>query len=124
MNKTALEWVQKADNDLFTAEREILVQNNPNYDAVCYHSQQAAEKMMKAVLIRAGKSPSKVHDLMILGKDLNKIGIPVHIPHKDLIFLSRSAVLFRYPGESADISDAENAIRIAPSVVSLIRDNL
>ncbi len=47
MNKTALEWEQKALNDLSPVEREILVQNNPNYDAVCYHSQQAAEKMMR-----------------------------------------------------------------------------
>jgi len=65
MSRTALEWVQKAEKDMFTAEREILVQNNPNYDAVCYHSQQAAEKMMKAVLIKSGKTPSKVHDLII-----------------------------------------------------------
>lgn len=124
MNKTALEWEQKALNDLSTAEREILVQNNPNYDAVCYHSQQAAEKIMKAVLIRAGKTPSKVHDLMILSKDLNKIGISINIPHKDLIFLSRSAVVYRYPGESADLSDAENAIRIARSIVKMMRDYL
>ena len=55
MNKTALEWEQKADNDLSTAEREIIVQIHPNYDAVCYHSQKAAEKMMKGVLgLKAG----------------------------------------------------------------------
>lgn len=71
MNTTALEWEQKANNDLLTAEREILVIINPNYDGVCYHSQQAAEKMMKAVLIRAGNTPSRIHDLMILSKDLN-----------------------------------------------------
>lgn len=91
---------------------------------MCYHSQQAAEKIMKAVLIRAGKTPSKVHNLMILSKDLNKIGISINIPHKDLIFLSRSAVVYRYPGESADISDAENTIRIARSIVKMMRDYL
>jgi len=113
MNKTALEWQHKANNDLLTAEREIVVLINPNYDAVCYHSQQAAEKIMKAVLIRAGNTPSKIHDLVILTKDLKRIGIALNISHNDLIFLSRSAVIFRYPGESADISDAEHAIQIA-----------
>lgn len=123
MNKTALEWQQKANNDLLTAEREIIVLDNPNYDAVCYHSQQAAEKIMKAMLIKAGNTPSKIHDLMILAKELKRIGIPVHTPDRDLIFLSRAAVIFRYPGESADFSDADHAIRIARSIIQTMSNN-
>jgi HEPN domain-containing protein len=117
MNKTVDEWVGKAKNDLMTAEREIIIKENPNYDAVCFHSQQAAEKMMKAVLIHAGYTPSKIHDLMILAKEIKKSGINESIPHYDLIFLSRAAVMYRYPGEIADLSDAENALRIAQIIV-------
>ena len=38
------EWVQKAEGDFGTAQRELLVRDRANYDAVCFHSQQCAEK--------------------------------------------------------------------------------
>ena len=42
------EWVNKAEGDFATAQREIQVENMPNYDAVCFHSQQCLEKYLKA----------------------------------------------------------------------------
>ena len=51
MTRITDEWVVKAIKDLETAEREIAVQKNPNFDGVCFHAQQASEKMMKAMLI-------------------------------------------------------------------------
>jgi hypothetical protein len=33
------EWVAKAEGDFATAQREIQVENMPNYDGVCFHSQ-------------------------------------------------------------------------------------
>jgi hypothetical protein len=48
MNETAREWITKADGDFRTAGREILVEEGPNFDAVCYHAQQCIEKLMKA----------------------------------------------------------------------------
>lgn len=38
------EWVKKSEGDFNTATREIKVTENPNYDAVCAHAQQCAEK--------------------------------------------------------------------------------
>ena len=34
-------WVQKAEADIRTAEREAHVAEEPNWDAVCFHAQQA-----------------------------------------------------------------------------------
>ncbi len=44
------EWIDKAEGDFATASREIRVRKSPNYDAVCFHAQQCAEKYLKALL--------------------------------------------------------------------------
>jgi len=51
MNEIVSEWVQKAQADLLTSRRELAVQDDPNYDAVCFHAQQCAEKYLKACLV-------------------------------------------------------------------------
>jgi HEPN domain-containing protein len=50
MNPLTLEWLDKADADLATAQRELRVRKNQNYDAVCFHAQQGVEKYLKGVL--------------------------------------------------------------------------
>lgn len=42
MNPLTLEWVEKAEGDLLTARREYRARRSPNYDAVCFHAQQAS----------------------------------------------------------------------------------
>ncbi|MCL5675963.1 MAG: HEPN domain-containing protein [Patescibacteria group bacterium] len=39
------------------------------YGAACFSSQQAVEKLLKAVIINKGKIHPKVHDLIKLAKD-------------------------------------------------------
>jgi len=58
------EWVNKAEGDFATAQRESQVENMPNYDAVCFHSQQCIEKYLKACLqeLDFGQSWSKKID--------------------------------------------------------------
>lgn len=50
MNPLTLEWISKAEGDYSTAKREYRVRKDPNYDAVCFHAQQAAEKYIKGFL--------------------------------------------------------------------------
>ena len=45
------EWVRKAEGDFHTAKREAKVTARSNYDAACLHSQQCAEKYLKAFLV-------------------------------------------------------------------------
>lgn len=51
MNELISEWVTKAEEDWRVANREIKVEQEPAYNAVCYHAQQCAEKYMKAFLL-------------------------------------------------------------------------
>jgi HEPN domain-containing protein len=53
MNDLTIEWVPKAEGGYETMLRESRVRRDPNYDAVCFHAQQAAEKYLKACSRRA-----------------------------------------------------------------------
>lgn len=113
MNDVIREWMTKSDGDFGTAQRELGVSDAPNLDAVCFHSQQCIEKLMKAVLIALGQVPPRTHDLIVLA-DLMAAHLPGwQWPGKELRFLSRAAVTFRYPGESAEREDAVEALDIA-----------
>jgi HEPN domain-containing protein len=63
MKPITAEWVEKAEGDFATARRELEIDVNPNFDAVCFHAQQCAEKYLKARLIEAGIRFPKTHDL-------------------------------------------------------------
>jgi len=66
MNPLTSEWVEKAEGDFATAARESRVRKAPNYDGVCFHAQQCAEKYLKAVLQEAGIAFAKTHNLAAL----------------------------------------------------------
>lgn len=68
----------------------------PTTTAAAYHCQQAAEKLVKAVLVSAGVHPPKSHDIGIL---LDRLGDahPLHGPLTPLARLTPYAWLFRYP---------------------------
>lgn len=70
MSAIIKEWVAKAEGDFRTAGRELQVQDAANYDAVCFHSQQAIEKLLKALLISKGTVPPRTHDLVALDQML------------------------------------------------------
>lgn len=58
--------MKKAEADLATARRESRVEIQPNHDAVAFHSQQAAEKFIKAVLCERDNEFPRSHDLLKL----------------------------------------------------------
>ncbi|WP_305042723.1 HEPN domain-containing protein [Geoalkalibacter sp.] len=113
MNDVIKEWIAKADGDFGTAQRELAVEGAANFDAVCFHAQQCIEKLMKAILIAHGQVPPRTHDLIVLA-DLVALRLPGwQWPVEELRFLSRAAVTFRYPGESAEREDGGEAVDIA-----------
>ena len=55
-------WIRKADEDLALTEH-LLGEDTPYLSAVAFHSQQAAEKYLKAFLVHRQCEFSKTHDL-------------------------------------------------------------
>lgn len=64
--KLAREWTIRADNDLKNAQ--ILLEEGGTTDAVCFHSQQAVEKYLKAFLVFNKLPVQKIHSLVALAK--------------------------------------------------------
>jgi len=91
---------------------------------VCFHTQQCIEKYLKAFLQKHQIPFSKTHDLVILVKaSLPKQPLwEAWIEEMDV--LTRYAVLFRYPGESATREDALRAVRIMRKHRKELRETL
>jgi HEPN domain-containing protein len=115
MNEVVREWIDKAAGDYLTATREAQA-DPPNYDAACFHAQQCIEKLLKAAVIAKGEIPPKTHDLTILSGLLTSLDPGWHWPVEELRLLSHSAVIFRYPGESADREEAEAVLTVAKAL--------
>lgn len=113
MHALTKEWVAKAEGDWRIASREIRVRRGANYDAICFHAQQCIEKYLKAFLQEHGHHIPKIHDLNQLLKHCLAYDGTMEM-HRDLFKdLTRYAVEFRYPGESATKEDARTALHNA-----------
>ena len=87
------------------------MRKNPNYDAVCFHAQQCAEKYFKARLQEASIAFKKIHDLEILLNDVLQIEPTWISLQNSSDSLTVYAVKFRYPGDSADKLEAKDAVK-------------
>jgi HEPN domain-containing protein len=124
MKPLTLEWVEKAEGDFLTAQRESRVRHSPNYDAVCFHAQQTAEKYLKATLQEHDVLIPKTHLLMDLLGLCVKLDPSYHLLHVDLTVLEGYAVKFRYPGEAAEKDEARKALRAAKAVRGFVQGRL
>jgi HEPN domain-containing protein len=124
MKPTTAEWIAKAEADFATAQRESRVRKNPNYDGICFHYQQCAEKYLKARLCEAEIPFGKIHDLVALLEQVIKVEPNWEIFREDLSYLSDFAVTFRYPGESADKAFAAEAKRLCIYFRKIARSSL
>ena len=124
MNAMAKEWIEKAEEDCIVAMREYRARKSPAHGAVCFHAQQCIEKYLKAVLTQRGMPFAKIHDLAILLAPCVEHFPLWHAMAPDMKRLSKYAVRFRYPGDSADKRDAQDAVRIMKACRRDIREGL
>ena len=124
MNPLTHEWVAKAEGDFLTAHREFRARKAPNYDAVCFHAQQALEKYLKAVLQELGYQIPHSHSLADLLALILKYDTSFMLMQSDLNVMEGYAVQFRYPGLSADKVEAKAALLAAERVRSFVRIKL
>lgn len=124
MNPETEEWVLKAEGDWRTMNREAVVTDGPNYDAVCFHAQQCVEKYLKALLFRSEIQFPKVHDLGKLLSLLREKYPQLQDFSDKAAVLTAFAVEFRYPGELAEIEDSEEAVRYCGELRDALRSLL
>jgi HEPN domain-containing protein len=124
MNPAVAEWVSKAEGDFLTAGRELRARKSPNYDAVCFHAQQCAEKYLKAVLQEKDKRIPRIHSLLELLAMISEFDGSYEFLKADLEVLEDYSVRFRYPGETAEKGDAQSAYAAAGTVRKFARQKL
>ena len=122
----AKEWLRYAKSDLNTAIHMFHDVNPKETEISCYHTQQCAEKSLKAYLIAKNIEPSRTHDLL----ELNNLCITQDSRFSGImqycIFLNPYGVQVRYPNELA-VDDAivktaiENTKKIYDFCESLIK---
>jgi HEPN domain-containing protein len=104
-------WIKKAEQDYEAAVALSRKRKVPVHDVVCFHTQQCAEKYLKAFLVNHRVYFSKTHDLVQL------LGLAVALePSLALlkpffVALNPYAVMFRYPDEHATSLEARKALR-------------
>jgi HEPN domain-containing protein len=121
MTAATAEWVEKAEGDFNTAQRELRARKRPNYDAACFHAQQCAEKYLKARLQESSLRFAKTHDLVRL-LDLLLPSLPsIGLLRPRLSGLNIYAVEIRYPSDFATKAQAKQAVIDCGEVRKAIR---
>ena len=111
-------WIAKADSDLLAGQ--LLSKNGP-YDIVCFHAQQAIEKLLKALLAFYDQPLPRTHDL----EELQRLALAGHesqeLAYLDLFEASDYAVMARYDLQFwPDEETAAGALSLAADVKQII----
>ena len=120
----ALAWVDKAEEDYELALMAIRRRKRPLPGGACYHSQQCAEKYLKAFILYHSRLFPYTHDLLAL-KDLCAQIDPPFILDEDLLEqLNAYAIGIRYPGEEVTLEEAREAVVAMKTVRRFVRGKL
>ena len=101
-----VEWLNRARSNLTRAKADIRVPHVYLED-LCFDAQQAAEKAIKAVLLKRGVRFPFIHDLGDLLDLVHKAGGSVPRSVRDAGRLTRFAVVTRYPGIAEPVSQED-----------------
>ena len=121
MKPETLPWIDKAEGDWDTMRRESGVSVRPNFDAVCFHAQQCAEKYLKERLVEVGIPFARTHDLLNLLKVVAEVEPEWQEFETELSVLSVYGVAGRYPGLVADDEQAALAVEYCKTVRAVVR---
>jgi HEPN domain-containing protein len=119
-------WVEKAEADLITAVHVLKIKPKPPADISCFHSQQSAEKYIKAAMIKMDLQVQKTHNLEDLiaicsGKDNTFLSL-----RPEANKLTPYAVEARYPGamEGISVKEAKEAVKTAEKIKLFVMKKL
>ena len=119
------EWLSKAEADL-TAAEILAAAETHDYFTCAFHCQQAAEKLLKAFLVRHQIEFRKTHDLdQLLGLvSQAKPALQEELAPCD--WLTPFGVEFRYPGDQPEVdrTTAQKAVAEAKRVRQVVMEHL
>ena len=123
-NGTQYAWLRQSLNDFEMAK--ILLASN-KWDGVCYHAQQAVEKLLKFLLSDAGQAFRHTHSVHELAKDCNKV-LETSVFDGDVIDsykeLSQYNTIARYPSSCdapVDVITKKQALSAMDTLAQTLR---
>ena len=110
------EWMNRARSSLARARTRT---TGAYFEDMCFDAQQAAEKAVKAVMIRRRIEFPYVHDLRRLLSMLDRAGETIPETVRRAVDLTDFATITRYPGMGQPVTEQQylEAIEIAATVV-------
>jgi HEPN domain-containing protein len=110
MKPITAEWITKAEGAFAMVECESRARKNPDYDGICFHAQQCAEKYLKACLCEPDIAFSKIHDLVALLETVLSLEPEWELQRENLAFLSEFAVSYCYPSSFSSSSASNDSL--------------
>jgi HEPN domain-containing protein len=115
------EWKRLADLDLSVANHLAETHHPTPIEPICFHSQQAAEKMIKCFMVLNSIKPPHTHDLSELLKLCVAIESGFDQFRRESAILSRYGVMPRYPYDlELEEHDAKTAILYAEKICDYV----
>ena len=119
------QWLNRAHKDLVSGE--VLLRGGfEDYENVGFHAQQAAEKYIKAFLVRHQIEFPKTHNIALLRQLVANVDPELAKSLAEADALTPYGVEFRYPGDLPSVSrdEGERAVRLAEETRDLILASL
>jgi len=121
-NNDKLEWIRLAEMDLAAAHHLFITFHPKPLEIICFHSQQAVEKMLKCYLVTHDIEPPKTHDIQLLLEMCLEISDDYDDVYENATTLTNYAVRLRYPAELGLVElDAKKALDIADRVMAHVK---
>jgi HEPN domain-containing protein len=119
------QWLNRAHKDLVAGE-VLLKETFEDFENVGFHAQQAAEKFIKALLVRYQIEFPKTHSIALLRQLVANVDPELAKSLAEADALTPYGVEFRYPGDLASLSrdEGERAVRLAEEARDLILASL
>lgn len=113
-----MEWLRRARSNLARAKADRNVAG-VLYEDLCFDAQQAAEKAVKAVLVKRQIPFPKTHDIIDLLTLLQRGSVDAPEEIMQAGILTEYAVGTRYPGLSEDVTEEEylEAVELAERIL-------
>jgi HEPN domain-containing protein len=114
-------WIRYALADHTAAVNMVLLHNPIPIEIVCYHCQQAAEKILKAYALAKNEPLIKTHDLVVLLNQCKGHSIEFDKYAKSCMALTTYASLSRYPS-NVEITEQQmrQAMKDIQSIMSFV----
>lgn len=125
LRELVAQWIDKANND-FGAAEHLLGHGDRFREIVAFHCHQAAEKYLKALLVRRQVEFPKTHDIKKLLGLVATIDSELAKSLRDLDALTPFGVELRYPSDApellpgGEITALDMARRVKDAVLTLL----